>query len=591
MSQASPMRVYGVLLTAALSLSAATATRADERILSYDSVIDVRRDSTLEVTETIRVVAEGREIRRGIYRDFPTRYVDRRGERVVTGFELLAVLRDGRPEPHHTEVRANGVRVYAGDANVFLAPGEYTYQIIYRSDRQLGFFGEHDELYWNVTGNGWSFPIDTVFARVHLPQAVPRNDIGVEAYTGPQGARGQDWRARVDAGVPTFETTRSLGPGEGLTIVATWPAGYIAPPGPGARLRYLLRDAWPAVIGVGGLVLLLAYYLRTWFAVGRDPPGRIIVPHYEGPVGQSPASMRYLRQMKYDDRCFAAAVLSLAVKEQLAIEQSSAGLFGRSSDFVLNRQTPRREAPLSEDEQTLLERLFSQGPRLELDNENHSLINAAKTSHETVLKGRYTPSFFRINGGWHALGIGLSLLVGALAIVLPLARGGPDLTWFLTSQPGWLALGAVATGLLTNGLFGWLLKAPTIAGRAVMDRIEGFRLYLDVAEGDALKLVNAPPLTPELFEQNLPAALALDVEQRWAERFAGVFATEAAAYSPGWYSGDRWDTSSPGRFSSSFGSSFASAIASASSPPGSSSGSGGGGSSGGGGGGGGGGGW
>ena len=144
---------------------------------------------------------------------------------------------------------------------------------------------------------------------------------------------------------------------------------------------------------------------------------------------------------------------------------------------------------------------------------------------------------------------------------------------------------------VANVAFGRLLKAPTVAGRATMDHVEGFRLYLDVAEGDELKLVAAPPLTVGLYERYLPAALALEVEQHWAERFATVFATQAAAHTPSWYSGDAWDTRNVASFTSDLGSSFSSAISSASTPPGSSSGSGGGGSSGGGGGGGGGGGW
>jgi uncharacterized membrane protein len=145
--------------------------------------------------------------------------------------------------------------------------------------------------------------------------------------------------------------------------------------------------------------------------------------------------------------------------------------------------------------------------------------------------------------------------------------------------------------LIANVAFGRLLKAPTVAGRSIMDQVEGFRLYLDVAEGDELRLVNAPPLTVRLYERYLPAALALEVEQRWAERFAAVFATQAASHAPTWYSGDAWNSGDVSRFTSDFGSSFSGAIASASTAPGSSSGSGGGGSSGGGGGGGGGGGW
>jgi uncharacterized membrane protein YgcG len=376
-----------------------------------------------------------------------------------------------------------------------------------------------------------------------------------------------------------------------LTIVASWPKGYVTAPTGTMRVSYLLRDAWPAFVGVGGLLLLIGYYVRAWLRVGRDPPSRVIVPRYEAPEGQSPASMRFLRRMKYDDRGFAAAVLSLAVKGALRIEQESRGLLKRGGKFTLHRAEPPLGAALSDDETVLRDTLLGSRTSLELDNANHALITAAKHAHLQLLRKRYTPTFFRINGAWHAGGIALSLLLGAVAIVLPVVKGGFGASWWFVTKPGWVALGAAALALLVNGVFGRLLKAPTVAGRTVMDHIEGYRLYLDVAEGDDLRLIDAPPLTVELYERNLPAALALEVEQHWAERFAGVFATQAAGHTPRWYSGDDWDTRHVSRFSSSFGSAFSSAISSASTAPGSSSGSGGGGSSGGGGGGGGGGGW
>ena len=147
--------------------------------------------------------------------------------------------------------------------------------------------------------------------------------------------------------------------------------------------------------------------------------------------------------------------------------------------------------------------------------------------------------------------------------------------------------------LVANGVFGKLLKAPTVAGQTLMDHIRGFKMYLEVAEGEEFKRMKAPPppLTPQLYESYLPAALALGVEQRWAERFASVLDVQSPNYSPAWYAGPGWDIHNMGGFSRELGSSLGSAISSASTAPGSSSGGGGGGSSGGGGGGGGGGGW
>jgi uncharacterized membrane protein len=130
-----------------------------------------------------------------------------------------------------------------------------------------------------------------------------------------------------------------------------------------------------------------------------------------------------------------------------------------------------------------------------------------------------------------------------------------------------------------------------------MDQIEGFTDYLSVAEEDRMNLLNPPERTPELFEQFLPYALALGVEQAWSEQFSDVLARaaqDAAAqgrsYSPRWYSGRSFDRGL-GSFASTLGGGFSGAVSAASTAPGSSSGSGGGGSSGGGGGGGGGGGW
>jgi len=164
---------------------------------------------------------------------------------------------------------------------------------------------------------------------------------------------------------------------------------------------------------------------------------------------------------------------------------------------------------------------------------------------------------------------------------------------------GVAAAGVIAAAIGLNVLFHHLLKAPTLAGRALMDRVEGFKMFLTAVDADRLQTIACPDKTPQLFERFLPYAFALGVEHAWAEQFSQVLAQAAAAgatgsgasYSPSWYSGAALGSFSASAFTSSFSSSFSSAISSSSAAPGSSSGSGGGGSSGGGGGGGGGGGW
>src|SRR5688500_10773122 len=241
-------------------LLAALPAFAQERILSYDSEVDVCADGSLDVVERIRVRAEGNNIRRGIYRDFPTRYRDRYGNRVVVDFEMLGVERDGKPEPWFTEKQSNGVRVNTGNDDFLQVPADYTYTLRYRSTRQLGFFDDHDELYWNAIGTGWEFAIERGSVEVRLPRPVPRERLRAEGYTGAQGSQGDGYIAETpSAGVARWRLTRPLAPQEGFTIVLSFPKGVIAAPTRAQRIAWLLKDNRGVLVALAGLIALLAF--------------------------------------------------------------------------------------------------------------------------------------------------------------------------------------------------------------------------------------------------------------------------------------------------------------------------------------------
>ena len=271
----------GLLLVLFACLLGLPIARASEEILSFDSTIEVLADSSMQVTETLRVRAEGEQIRRGIYRDFPTDYRDRLNNQIRVGFEVLGVTRDGEREPYFTEKYANGVRVYIGRADRQLPPGEYEYALTYRTNRQLGYFADHDELYWNVTGNGWGFPIQSASASITLPAGVPQSAIAIEGYTGPFGATGQDYTARVVGdSLASIRTTRPLMPSEGLTVVVSWPKGVVPQPTATQRAGWLLDDNLGLIIALGGLATMAAYLYFAWSRYGRDPPAGPPFPHY-----------------------------------------------------------------------------------------------------------------------------------------------------------------------------------------------------------------------------------------------------------------------------------------------------------------------
>ena len=297
----------------------------------------VHPDASMTVTEDITVQATGQEIKRGIIRDFPTTYQDRLGNTVTVGFKVEEVLRDGRPEPYHTESAANGVKIYIGQKDVFLQPGVYTYTIRYRVDRELGFFKDFDELYWNVTGNGWTFAIDRAEAVIELPPGA--KILQSAAYTGYQGGRGHDFTVQAGDHDIVFKTTRRLAPREGLTVAVSWPKGVVHEPSGQERMGFFLRDNVATAVGLIWLVVLLGFYLWVWFRVGRDPANGTIIPLYAPPAGFSPAGVRFVSRMGYDDKAFAAAVVDMAVKGGVLIQEDG-------GDYTLVRRDARQGSPV-----------------------------------------------------------------------------------------------------------------------------------------------------------------------------------------------------------------------------------------------------
>ena len=624
---------------AAVALTVAAPALAEEKITNFSSDIAVQKDGALEVSETIDVIAEGNQIRRGIYRDFPTLYRGPNGSRIRVGFQFKGAERDGRPEPAVVEPVSNGVRIRIGDADTFLDTGPHRYVIRYRTTRQIGRFRDYDELYWNVTGNGWGFPIDVAEARIRLPS--PVNFIQHAFYTGPQGSR--DRNAMVVSEAPgeiAFRTTWPLAPYEGLTVAAAWPKGVVGEADERTKLGWWLSDYGPPIVGGLGLFGVLLFYFIAWQRAGRDPKAGTIVPLFSPPDDLSPPAMRYVTEMGADNRAFAAALVDMGVRGHIRIVEEEGGWFSSDTRTIERLASTTGLPP---EEQSALGQLVSTGESIEMKQSNHSKFSSAKSALENNLKSRFEGKLFHRNYGW--AGAGLAVFVGAVwlaAATVALASGTANLLLFAGSVAATLvavglfllqermravgkclfvglmflagfaalALGfplmvqALATGwwfpillpllslpVVISGF--WWMSAPTREGRAVLDRIAGFKQYLSITERERLDRMHPPEDTPELFEKYLPYAIALEVENRWAARFASVLAAAAASGQQGftWYSGSHTPWNDADGFTRSVGSSLASSVSSASTAPGSSSGSGGGGSSGGGGGGGGGGGW
>ncbi|MBX4970868.1 DUF2207 domain-containing protein [Rhizobium binae] len=641
-------RFFGFCLALILML-AAPAVFAAEVIDSFTSDITLEKSGAMTVTETITVNAEGNRINHGIFRDFPLYFTDAGGRRRSVDFDMVSVSRDGLDEPWHTESISGGIRIYAGSADVSVTPGRHRYVFTYRTNRQIRYFDDHDELYWNATGNGWIFPIRSATATVKLPPGVTATE--TTFFTGPQGATGKNARVSETAAGLVFSTTAPLDANEGLTFAIRMPKGSIDPPGADMESTWWLKDNRDYFIGFGGLILVFAYYLRSWLKVGRDPARGVVVPRWDAPEGISPALVNYIDNKGFSGggwTALAATALDLAVRGYVKLEDLKDSIIIRGTG-----KPPGREK-FQAGETELLKAAGGAGSTLTIDKANGERVKSVGQAFRSAIEKEHRGKYYNSNIGYTAGGIALS--AAALVALFVFGSLDPD-TIMLMLVPiaisvfiavfiaglvkslhhgrslfaKVMAIIAAAVGVfvgvsilsivvltfasslmelhetpmlfaiggivLLNLLYFFIMGAPTPLGARMMDGVDGLRQYLTLAEKDRMNMAGAPKMSPQHFETLLPYAVALGVEKPWSRTFetwlAAAAAGTAAAYAPSWYSGN-FDG---GRFSDrvgGFSSSMASTIASTiPSPPPSSSSSGfsGGGSSGGGGGGGGGGGW
>lgn len=645
-------RVFAALGWLSLFLTVLFATggvaRAEEVFTAYRSAIDVAKSGVLSVTETITANVEGDRIKRGIYRDFPLTVTDADGRAVRVDFKLISVERDGAAEPYRTESISGGIRIYTGDKDVFLADGQHTFQFTYETARQIRFFPDHDELYWNVTGNQWAFPIEEASATVALPSGVKAEALNV--FTGGQGATDKNARALEDGDRLVFTTTRRLEANEGLTIAVKMPKGSIDPPSVSQQRTWWFFDHLPPILAMTGFVIAALYYSRMWLKVGRDPARGVIVPRWDAPDGISPALVNYIDNKGFSGQgwtALSAAALNLAVGGYVVLKDFK-------NSLVVTRTKKPKPPSLPTGEATVLAAVQRNGGELTIDKENGPAVQKAGADFRTAMEKEHRNKYYHANTAYVVGGIVISVLFLLATCIAGVAEGATValvivpvfasivisvfalaigkvfnkkgslfvrigsliaaafLTFFVVAAvlsvlvvlismaleahqvPLLIGVGGI---VLVNMLFFHLMGAPTPIGSKMMDGIDGLRQYLTLAEKDRMNMAGAPEMSPQHFEKLLPYAVALGVEKPWSETFDRwllAAAAGAAAYQPAWYAGNNFAAGSFGDRMGGFAGSMASTMSSSLPPPPSSSSSGfssGGGFSGGGGGGGGGGGW
>jgi uncharacterized membrane protein YgcG len=497
---------------------------ADFTIRNFQSSILVNEDSSFTVKETIDV--DFNRSRHGIYREIPFKYTDDIGRTIRTPLEIISVTDNaGRDRKYRVRRIGNVVDVRIGDAKTYVS-GFQSYVIMYKVENALLYFDNHDELYWNVTGNYWNAPIRAASADVTLSAKKESEKLWAACFTGFYGSQRTDCSFTTSHNSVEFYTKTYLDPGEGLTIAFGWDKGLVSPPSSWKRFFWALdlKENW-----IFSLSLLSFIFMITlWYKRGRDPRVRQAItvmyepPKYDNKV-ITPAEVGALIDEKLDPRDITSTIVGLAVKGYVKIEETKKeGLIMDTTDYYLSK-VKEPDENLSSFETKLMRSVFSDNTSglfvSELKNKFYKNLQDLKNTlyEELVRKKYFLKSPEKIRNMYMVAGFIIIVFGGFLAAVL---------SSYLTGRA---ILASALTGVPIF-LFGRAMPAKTRAGASAYMDILGFQEFLGRAEKDRLQRTG----DKTLFSKFLPYAIALDVADNWAKAFEGIYQEPSSWYvSPG----------------------------------------------------------
>ena len=502
-----PARASLLLLATILALAAPLAAKS-WRISNFQDTITVNPDGSALVNETIAFTFDGEF--HGIHRTIPIEYPGPDGTNYQLFVDITSITDETGAKLKYdssTSGADRDLKIYIPNA----VDATRTVEIAYRVRNGTRFFDDHDEFYWNVTGNDWPVPIDHATATVHFPDAAS-GSLRAQAFTGVYGSTEQGATAKVEGANVEFETNNPLPMRGGMTIDVYIPKGILKAPSGFTKFFWFI-GANPAVFLP---LVTLAVMLVLWWYKGRDPnPGMSVAPMYEPPPGISPAEAGTLLDDRIHPRDITSTIVDLAVRGYLKIEETDEkGILFHNKDYIFHLLQKRQDwSGLAPHEQVMLENIFAGDA---LDTRLSSLKNRFYTAVPVIredimsalkLKGIYTLDPESANA--YSAG-------AAVCILVPFAifqfMGWAD---FFSSIP--VVIVCVLIAAVIWWLFAREMTAKTLKGSRTHIAVLGFQEFMNRVDAERLKTM--PPTT---FEKFLPYAMALGVEHHWAQAFSGI---------------------------------------------------------------------
>lgn len=495
------------------------SARAYEQIDSFDTIIKLNSDASFDVTEKIQYDF-GVDPRHGIVRTIPIFYRSEQGKTGISISGITAEDEAGHPYAFEKSFSGNDINIKLGDQR-FTLTGKKTYVIKYHITNAINYFNDHDELYWNVTGDRWNAPILLSSAVVVFPKEFAKSDLKTTCFAGALGSRTACEYIDVATNPETsgvtsvrFAIKSQLSQGSGLTIVVGMPKGIVAEPTMLQKILHAL--VYNGILALPLIVLLVLVYI--WYTRGRDPKGHdVIVTQFDAPDNLSPTHVGALIDERVSRRDITAAIIDLAVRGHIKIHKIEDT--DKKTDYVLDKQPHPKDKLRDAFETTLMTDLFGfEATSVKLSEIKNTFYQKYVKLQNIVYRSLEENKYFVKDP--HIVRITYAVAGACIA----------GFGFFFANYALYWTLSIALSGIFVM-IFGIVMPVRTMKGVMAREHILGFKRYLTVAEKDRIEFHNAPSKNPELFEKLLPYAIVLMVEKEWARQFADIYTGK-----PDWYS-------------------------------------------------------
>ena len=470
----------------------AQAQFADWEMNHFHSEITINEDGSILVQEIILADFGIRE-KHGIFRFVPVVYETLTGDRQRIELEFIEFEMDNAPVPYSTYRSGANEGVQLGDPNKTIS-GEHVYEVSYTIDRALLYFDEHDELYWNVTGNDSEARVLASSAVVHLPGEAEA--VQASCYSGGLGAT-------EACGFAQEGNTLVFTAEDEMTIAVGFEKGFVPVPTWQDRIGWIISDN---ILGFWPLLILL-FVAGYWFVTGRDPKsGKTVIAQYDAPNDLWAVYGGILERGRFHRRDVITMIVSLAVRGYLKIEVK--GTKRQTHAFIRLKQTD----DLDDAHAYVYNRIFTKANLRATFSEVRPRFGA-KTRH--VLQEKLKTELE--NKGYFAKRTWMHVRVlGMVAIAL---FGYVFLLWAFIGL-----IGSIVTILSGVGIvvFALISSKTSKEGAEARWHLKGLRLFLKTAERYRIEWQEK-----ELeFVKLLPYAIAFGMTKYWAKAFAAIHGEE-----------------------------------------------------------------